>query len=295
MGWEICTTGATGYGAPHSSRIVNAGRLAPATLLAKPFAPAPPTPIPNPEGDADRNAIPIYRIPNLDAMMHFILEMPFRTSAMRSLGAHINVLSIESTMDEFAASLGEDPIAFRLRHLDDARAIEVIKRAAQEFGWPVPSLPVNHAVGFAFSRYKNIMGYCAIALELKYDIDTRAVQVIRAVAAVDCGQIVNPDGVRNQVEGGILQATSWTLYEAVDFDEDSVRSIDWASYPIMRFPQVPQRIDVHLIDQLGAAFLGAGEIAQAPTGAAITCAMSKIARRPLRQLPLMRNAPFGSA
>lgn len=282
------------WSTPHNSRIVDAGRLAPATLLAKPFVPAAPTPIPDPEGDADRNAIPIYRIPNLDVTMHFVLEMPFRTSAMRSLGAHINVVSIESAMDELAASLHEDPVAFRLRHLDDPRAIEVVKRATTEFGWPARSLPDNHAVGFAFARYKNIMGYLAIALELAYDPDTDAVQIIRAVAAVDCGQIVNPDGVRNQIEGGILQSTSWTLYEAVDFDTSRVRSIDWAGYPIMRYPQVPQKIQVILIDRPGAPFLGAAEIAQAPTAAAVTSAMSKIARRPLRDLPLMRHAPFGA-
>jgi CO/xanthine dehydrogenase Mo-binding subunit len=281
------------WSTPHNSRIVNAGRLAPATLLAKPFVPAAPVPIPDPEGDADRNAVPIYRIPNLDVTMHFVLDMPFRTSAMRSLGAHINIVSVESTMDALAASLNEDPVAFRLRHLDDPRAAAVIKRTAEAFGWPAPSLPDNHAIGFAFSRYKNIMGYLAIALELKYDPDTDAVQVIRAVAAVDCGQIVNPDGVRNQIEGGILQSTSWTLYEAVDFDESSVHSVDWATYPIMRFSQVPQKIDVIVIDRPGEPFLGAAEIAQAPTAAAITSAMSKIARRPLRDLPLMRHAPFG--
>ncbi len=278
----------------HDARIVDAGRLVPATLLAKPFVPAAPTPIPNPEGDADRNAVPIYRIPNLDVTMHYVLQMPFRTSAMRSLGSHINIVSIESAMDELAASLNEDPVVFRLRHLDDPRAIDVIKRAATEFGWPATTLSANRGIGFAFSRYKNIMGYLAIALELQYDIDTDAVRVIRAVAAVDCGQIVNPDGVRNQIEGGILQATSWTLYEAVDFDESNVQSVDWATYPIMRFSQVPQKIDVHLIDKPGAPFLGVAEIAQAPTAAAVVSALSKIARRPLRDLPLMRHAPYNT-
>jgi nicotinate dehydrogenase subunit B len=123
--------------------------------------------------------------------------------------------------------------------------------------------------------------------------DTHAIQIVRAVAAVDCGQIANPDGVRNQIEGGILQSTSWTLYESVDFDESSAQSVDWAGYPIMRFSQVPKRVDMHLIDRPGAAFLGAAEIARAPTAAAISCALSKPARRPLHDLPLMRQAPFG--
>ncbi|TCV93439.1 CO/xanthine dehydrogenase Mo-binding subunit [Luteibacter rhizovicinus] len=281
------------WSTPHNERIVNAGRLAPATLLAKPFVSAPPVPIPNPEGDADRNAVPPYRIPNLDVTMNFVPEMPFRTSAMRSLGAHINVVSIETTVDELARSVGQDPVDFRIRHLDDPRAVEVIRTAAREFGWPYRGTDDRKAAGFAFSRYKNIMGYFAIAVEVAYDPDTNAVRLLRAVAAIDCGQIVNPDGARNQIEGGILQSTSWTLYEAVDFDEIQVHSNDWSGYPIMRFSQVPDEVSVHIVDRPGLPFLGAAEIAQGPTAAAVTIALSRVMGSPLRDLPLMRHAPFG--
>ncbi|WP_049621413.1 xanthine dehydrogenase family protein molybdopterin-binding subunit [Frateuria defendens] len=278
------------WSTPHNERIVNAGRLIPARLLARPVASAPSAPIPQPEGDADRNAVPLYRIPSVRVDMHFVTEMPFRTSAMRSLGGHINVVTIESAMDELAERFGQDPVAYRLRHLDDARAREVIQRAADRFGWNGgQALPDGHGVGFAFSQYKNLMGYCAIALEVKLDKQARSVQIVRAVAAVDCGQIVNPDGLRNQIEGGIVQSSSWTLYEQVLIGEGGVRSVDWSSYPILRFPQAPVAIDVQMIDRPGHAFLGAAEIAQGPTAAALVNAIKRITgHRPLH-LPLARQ------
>ena len=122
---------------------------------------------------------------------------------------------------------------FRLKHLSDPRAIEAIKLAAERFGWdsrPKPADGIGY--GFAFARYKNLAAYCAVALEIKTDRETGRIRVKRVVAAVDAGQVVNPDGVRNQIEGAILQSTSWTLYESVTFDETRVTSIDWATYPI---------------------------------------------------------------
>ena len=273
----------------HNSRIVNAGRLMPATLLASPFTPSPPTPIPQPEGDADRNAVPLYRIPSVRVDMHFITDMPFRTSAMRSLGAHINVATIEGMMDDLAAQFGKDSVAYRLQHLDDPRAREVVQRAARRFGWnQARPLPAGHGVGFAFSQYKNLMGYCAIAMEIKLDKAARSVEIIRVVAAVDCGQIVNPDGLKNQIEGGVVQSSSWTLYEQVMIGQAGVQSVDWSSYPITRFPQVPQTIEIEMIDRPGAPFLGAAEIAQAPTAAALINALKRITgQRPLH-LPVAR-------
>jgi nicotinate dehydrogenase subunit B len=283
------------WSTPHNERISDPGRLMPTWFLSKPFVPGPSVPIPLPEGDADRNAIPLYRIPGLNVTMHFVTEMPFRTSAMRSLGAHLNVVSIESMIDELSGKANQDPVLFRLEHLDDPRARAVITLAADKFDWrnrrngvPEP----GRGVGFAFARYKNLMGYFAIAMEVRVDPDTKAIHFPYIVAAADCGQIVNPDGLRNQLEGGIVQTISWTLYEKVLFDENGVKSTDWATYPILRFNQLPDVVDVHLINQPGADFLGAAEIAQGPAAAAIVNALTHATGARISALPVTSYAPF---
>jgi nicotinate dehydrogenase subunit B len=150
-----------------------------------------------------------------------------------SLRAYMNVFTIESFMDELAFAAKTDPVEFRLKHLEDSRAREVIKLAVERFGWDKRGKPENGlGCGFAFARYKNLAAYCAIAME----IETGRIRVKRAVSAVDSGQVVNPDGVRNQIEGAILQSSSWTLYESVTFDQTRISSVDWATYPILRFP-----------------------------------------------------------
>ena len=119
-------------------------------------------------------------------------------------------------------AVDEDPVQYRMRHLDDERAHDVIKTAAQRFGWETSSQKPGHGFGFAFARYKNLAAYCAIAAEVEVERQTGQVRLIRAVAAVDSGQAVNPDGLMNQVEGAILQSASWTLYEAVNFDDTRI-------------------------------------------------------------------------
>lgn len=274
------------WSSSHNERVVNAGRLLPATLLEKPFAPAPSTPMVQPEGGGDRNAIPLYRLPVSHIVNNFSPTMPLRTSAMRSLGAHLNVFSIETFMDELAQAAGVDPVAFRLRHLDDSRAQDVIRLAADKFGWPRRTRKPGYGVGFAFAKYKNLMGYVAIALEVSVERDTGRVRLERAEAAVDCGQIVNPDGVRNQIEGGILQSASWTLYEQLRFRETGVSSFDWSSYPIMRFSAVPAQVNVHLIDRPGTPFLGVAEAAMGPTAGALGNALFDATGKRWRDLPL---------
>jgi CO/xanthine dehydrogenase Mo-binding subunit len=270
----------------HNERPGNAGKLVPTWFLEKPFTPSPSQPMAQPEGGGDRNAIALYTLPNARVVNHFAPVYPLRTSAMRSLGAHVNILSIESTMDELAAIAGIDPVQFRLNHLDDPRAAAVIRMAAAKFGWPAQRPARHHGVGFAFGKYKNLMGYVAIALELKVDPDTGAVDVLRVVAAADCGQVVNPDGARNQLEGGIVQSTSWTLYEQLDFAADGVRSADWTQYPILRFSQMPKAVEVHLIDQPGAPFLGVAEAAQGPMAGALANALFHATGKRQRRLPL---------
>ena len=266
-----------------------AGALLGAQLLAEPFAPPEPKPIPLPEGGGDRNALPLYAFENAHVTHHFVPEMPLRVSAMRALGAYANVFSIESFMDELARGSGQDPIAFRLRHLDDPRAIAVIEKARDEAGWAARAKAPGTGRGFAFARYKNLAAYCALAVEVEVDRDTGRIRLARAVAAVDGGQIVNPDGLRNQIEGAILQATSWTLFEEVGFAADGIGSVDWATYPILRFDAVPDSVEVHLIDRPGQPFLGCGECGQGPTGAALANAVADATGVRLRDLPLTRE------
>ncbi|AZE18030.1 Isoquinoline 1-oxidoreductase beta subunit [Pseudomonas chlororaphis subsp. aureofaciens] len=280
--YELWTT-------PHNERIVNAGRLIPARLLARPFVSAPSIPIAQPEGDGDRNAVPLYSLASTRIDMNFVTRMPFRTSAMRSLGAHINIFAIEACIDELAARAGADPVALRLAHLSDPRARAVVERVRDASGWPHKGKEPGAGIGFAFARYKNIMGYCAIAVLLRVHPQTGEVQLDRVVTAVDVGQIVNPDGLRNQVEGGIVQSASWTLFEKVGYDPGGVRSYDWSGYPILRFAQLPRQVEVHLLDQPGQPFLGAAEIVQGPMAAAIGNAVANATGRRWLNLPLTRS------
>lgn len=291
---KIADWGYTLWSTPHNERIVNAGRLLPAWLLEHPIAPAPPVPIPRPEGDGDRNSVPAYDIPSLKVDFNFVTTMPFRTSAMRSLGAHINVFSIESAIDELAEKASVDPVAFRLQHLSDPRAVAVVNKAAQAFGWPGKVTQPGQGYGFAFARYKNIMGYCAIAVEVQVQRQTGEVSIVRVVTAVDVGQVVSPDGLINQVQGGIVQSSSWSLYEQVLYDKQGVHSFDWSGYPILRFPQMPLQVDVHIINQPGEPFLGAAEIVQGPMAAALGNAISHAVAKRQLHLPMAREGWQGS-
>jgi nicotinate dehydrogenase subunit B len=274
----------------HSMRPGGAGCLLAAQHMAQPFAVPPAKPLPLPEGGGDRNAIPIYTFPNAHVVHHFIPDMPLRISAMRSLGAYHNVFSIESFMDELAALAGADPVEFRLKHLDDPRGRDVIEKAAQGFGWRKDQkAPQGRGYGFAFARYKNLAAYCAIASEVEVNRETGRPRLVRAVAAVDSGQVVNPDGLTNQIEGAIVQSMSWTLYESVTFDATRITSIDWQTYPILRFDAVPDQIDVHIINRPGKPFLGSGETGQGPAAASIANAIANATGKRLRHLPLTRK------
>jgi CO/xanthine dehydrogenase Mo-binding subunit len=273
----------------HSTRPGAAGNLLAATHLAQPFTPPPPKPLPQPEGGGDRNAIPLYTLPNARVVHHFLPAMPLRVSALRSLGAYCNVFAIESFMDELARAADSDPVAFRLRHMSDPRAQEVMRVAAERFGWNGYRGRAGRGRGFAFARYKNLGAYAAMAFEVEVFRDTGLVRIVRAVAAVDSGEVVNPDGIRNQIEGGIVQSSSWTLSEEVTFDRMRVTSRDWGGYPILRFPQMPDSIDVHIVDRPGQPFLGTGEASQGPAAAAIVNAVADATGVRFRDLPLSRE------
>lgn len=270
----------------HSTRPGGTGELMPGWYLERRTSPRAPRPIPLPAGGGDRNALPLYRIPAPRVDYHFVPTMPLRVSALRSLGAHLNVFAIESFMDELARSGQLDPVEFRLRHLEDPRAAAVVRAAAERFGWGRYRSIAGRGKGFAFARYKNLAAYVAVAVEASVDRHEGTPRVLRVVAAVDSGEAVNPDGIRNQVEGGILQAMSWTLFESVRFDRTRITSRDWASYPILRFASVPQSVEVLVLSRPGEPFLGTGEAALGPAAAALANAVADAVDARVRELPL---------
>jgi len=242
-----------------------------------------PKDMPLPAGGGHRNGIAMYDFAHQQVDYHFIAQSPVRVSALRGLGAFANVFAIESAMDELAAASGQDAVAFRLRHLADARARAVIEAVARKAAWQ-PDMPGGEGKGrgIGFSQYKNRSAYCAVVAEVEV---AEKVRVLRVVAAVDAGHIVNPDGLINQIEGGVVQAISWTLKEAVAWDEDGVRSRSWEDYPILGFDEVPE-IEVALLDQPGQPGLGSGECAAGPVAAAIANAVQHAIGVRVRNLPM---------
>ena len=199
--------------------------------------PAAPDGAPSGAMGATRNAVPGYDIPDLAVTRHRLRTMPIRTSSLRSLGAFLNVFAIESFMDELAALAGADPAEFRLAHLTDPRARRVIEEVAGFAGWAGRARAEGTGFGLAFARYKGTSGYCAAVAEVAADT---SIQLRRLWLAVDVGRVINPDGVRNQVEGGALQSASWALRERVRFDRTRITSVTWESYPILRFTEMPE-------------------------------------------------------
>lgn len=236
-------------------------------------------------GGAERNATPLYDFPAWKITNHRLLTMPIRTSALRTLGAFANVFAIESFMDELAAERGEDPVAFRLRHLKDARARAVIEAAAARAGWGAWVKREGQGHGIGFARYKGSGAYCAVVAEVEGAADIR---VRRLVVAVDVGEVINPDGVENQMEGGAIQATSWVLKEAVRFDRTRITSDTWETYPILRFSEVPA-VEVEIIARPEEKTLGAGEAAHGPVAGAIANAVVDALGVRVRDLPITRD------
>ena len=236
-------------------------------------------------GGAGRNSVPGYDLPAYRVVNHRLLTMPLRASALRSLGALVNVFAAESFVDELATAAGRDPVEYRLALLGDPRARAVVEAVAQRSGWATwsPADSVGH--GIAYARYKNSSAYCAAVAEVEA---THEVRVRRLTLAVDAGLVVNPDGAENQIEGGAVQATSWALKERVRFDRLGVTSVDWESYPILRFSEVPA-VDVVLMPGDGNPSLGVGEAAQGPVVGAVANAVFDALAVRVRTLPLTRE------
>jgi len=232
-----------------------------------------------------RNAVPGYDIPDKTVVRHRLLVMPIRTSSLRSLGAFLNVFAIESFMDELAAAARSDPVAFRLAHLADPRARRVIEEVAAFAGWGSRPRRDDVGYGLGYARYKGTAGYCAAVAEVAADTGVR---VRKLWLAVDVGRVINPDGVINQVEGGAVQSTSWAVRERVRFDRARITSVNWDTYPILRFSEVPD-VAVRVVAAPDERESGAGELAQGPVAGAIGNAVTDAVGVRVRDLPLTRE------
>lgn len=260
-----------------------AGRFLAPRYLADPVLEPPRAPNLTVHGGIHRNATPPYAFPETRIVKHLVHDLPLRVSALRTLGAYANVFAAESFLDELAHAAGADPLDYRRRHLADARTRAVLDAAAERFGWTARAAG-GAGRGIAVARYKNAKTYCAVAVEARVGEDA-AIHLLRAVVAADAGEIVDPDGLAAQLEGGFVQAASWTLLEAVAWDRDGIARRDWESYPILRFGAVPE-IETVLVDRPGEPFLGAGEASCGPAGAAIANAVFDAAGVRARRLPL---------
>ena len=272
----------------HSTRPGGKGgvNLLAAWHLAEPVKPARPGNPPLPAGGSHRNAAPLYDLVHQRVTNHLVRAAPLRTSALRSLGGHVNVFAIESFMDELALAADADPIEFRLRHLKDARARAVIEKVAAMAGWrPKEQGDGERGRGIGFARYKNLGCYVAVIVQV---FVAESVRVERAWCAVDVGQVINSDGVVNQIEGGIVQTISWTLKERIGYDREGVTTRNWDDYPILTFSEVPE-MEVALIDRPELPPLGAGEGTQGPTAAAIANACYNAMKVRLRDMPFTRD------
>jgi len=246
-------------------------------------------------GLLSQNGDPPYAADNVSVVVHPLKESPLAISNLRAPGKIANVFAVESFTDEIAAAIGSDPVAFRLSRLTDPRAIEVITRVSAGLGWqtrvsPNPQARQGNLLlgrGIAYARYKQAENYVAIAMDVAVDASNGAITVRRVVCAHDCGLIVNPDALKNQVEGCIVQTLSRSLHEETVFDRARVTSVDWASYPVLTFPEAPA-VDVMLIDRPDQPLLGAGEAATAPVAAALANAVFDATGVRLRTAPFTR-------
>jgi CO/xanthine dehydrogenase Mo-binding subunit len=259
------------------------------THEALPTPPPDPKPTDPPEaggGGGTRNAMPLYDFPVRRILHHLVLAPPVRTSALRGLGALPNVFAIECFMDELAERAGVDPVAYRLSLLSDLRARRIIEDVAARSNWAGRGpAGTGRGLGMGWARYKNKAAYAAVAVELEVDQEVR---LKRVWCAADAGLVINPDGGKNQLEGGIIQAASMTLKEQVTMEGEGVTSVDWKSYPILMFSEVPE-IETVLVDAPDLPTLGMGECTMGPTAAAIGNAVAHALGVRIRDMPFTRE------
>jgi nicotinate dehydrogenase subunit B len=246
----------------------------------------------------DRTAIPPYAYANMRVTVH---DMPpiARASWFRGVSAMPNSFAHESFIDELATAAGVDPIEYRLRYLHDPRAVDLVRAVAERANWQPHTGPFSHGGdgdilygrGFAYAVYVHgtfpgtAAAWSAWVADVAVNRKTGEIAVTRVVCGQDTGQVVNPDGVRHQIHGNVIQSTSRVLKEEVNFSADAVQSLEWGAYPILRFPEVPQ-VDVLMVPRPDEPPLGAGESASVPSAAAITNAIFDATGVRFRELPL---------
>ena len=239
-----------------------------------------------------QNVDPPYTMPNVNAVVHWIPDAPLRTSAIRAPGKVANTFAVESFVDEIAALARVDPVEFRLRRLTNPRGLEVLRRLTARMGWqprpsprPVdPKAAVLTGRGIAYIHYKHEETLVAMGMEVAVERATGRIRVTRVVCAQDCGLMINPDCVQSQLEGNIIQTLSRTLHEEIVYDRNGVTTVDWASYPILTFPEVPA-LEFELIQRLDQPPLGVGEAASTPVPAALGNAVFDATGVRLRTVP----------
>jgi CO/xanthine dehydrogenase Mo-binding subunit len=279
-GWDYAVWTPT-----HSSR--PGGGAGSSNLLAAQLTGA--VPAARPSLGGDRNSRHTYAIPSTRVVAHLLESAPLRTSSFRGLGSPQNSFANESFMDELAVAANVDPVEFRLRHLSDPRAVAVVRAAAKLANWRPR---VSHATssskgrGFGFVQYEGTEAYVAAAVDVEVDESAHRVRVTRVCVAHDCGLIVNPNGLKNQIEGNVIQAISRTLKEQVSFDRSRVTSLDWRAYDILRFNEIPESIEIELIDHPELPSVGAGEASTSPIPGAIANAIFDATGKRLRDVPL---------
>ncbi|SMG50568.1 xanthine dehydrogenase family protein molybdopterin-binding subunit [Arenibacter troitsensis] len=233
-------------------------------------------------GGGHRNADPYYSIPNMTVNAHYYYG-PLRTSSLRSLGSFTNIFAVESLMDSLAEKAGQDPMEFRLKHLEDERAIAVIQKVKELTA--SQNIADDQGVGYAFMRYKNTDAYIAMAAKVAVDKVTGSIELIKMWAAVDVGEVINMDGITNQIEGGLIQAASWTLKEQVSFNTTEITGTDYLKYPILRFSEIPE-VEIAIINRPEEDAKGVGEVPMPPTPAAIANAIYKACDKRVFDLPI---------
>ena len=275
------------WSCPHSSRprdTKNAGSMIYAQHKEDPLPLPPIQSIPQPNGGADRNGVPLYAFESMDVTKHLLTDVPIRVSALRGLGAYTNVFAIESFMDELALRADVDPLDYRLRQLEDERAIALLERLAEQSGWYEREPSMSDGWGLGFARFKNRSAYVGVVMRVA--VEEGSIRLKQASAVCDAGLVINPDGASAQIEGSIVQSSSWTLKERIRFSTERKLSVDWASYPILRFDEIPD-IEVSFMDRRDNPALGVGEAAQGPAAAAIANAVYSATGQRKRRIPLI--------
>jgi nicotinate dehydrogenase subunit B len=292
-GGRIAAWDYRGWTANRGNRPGPPGNVPAGALAGSPEPPPPASPPPSPPlGDDSLNSMPSYSFPSQRVVSYGVYQPWLFTGPLRSPSRLQNTFANESFMDELAAAAGADPIDFRIRHASDPRLGAVIQRVGETAGWQRRTSPAPPQAGttmggrgVAAVRYEGTSSYVAAIVTAQVDSGSGAVRVTQVAVAHDCGVVINPDGVRNQIEGNIVQGLSRALKEEVRFDRSGVLGVDWASYPIISFAELPDDVRIELIDHPELPALGAGEATISVISGALGNAIFDATGRRLRQLP----------